>query len=112
MSAGGGLLLQNRQSQYYYDDRVRRPPVQPATVPAVQPASAQALRPVPAEMPDHRGLSTGPLLPGNRKECLPAAQGTNTTDQSSVAHRVGGVRNIEISKYYRNHNANPKGHFF
>jgi len=56
----------------------------------VQPAAAQALRSVPAEVPDHRGLPAGPLLPGNRKERLPATQGNNTADQSTAVHRVGG----------------------
>lgn len=52
-----------------------RPPVEPAKIPAVQRAAAQAVRPVPAEVSVHCGLPAGSVLPGERQERVPAAQG-------------------------------------
>jgi len=93
-NTGRGSLLQNQQSQNYYDDRFRRPQVQPAAVPSVQPTTAQALRSVSAEVPNHRGLSAWTLLSGIWKKRLPTTEKTNTASQDPVVHRIGrlGVR--------------------
>lgn len=83
--------METQQSQNYYDDRFRRPQVQPAAIPSVQSTTAQALRSISSEMPNHRRLSARTLLSGNRKKRLPTTQETNTASQGSVVHRIGGL---------------------
>lgn len=56
-------------------DRDFRPPVESSEISAVQRAATQAVRPVPAELPVHRGLPARSVLPGERQERVPAAQG-------------------------------------
>lgn len=68
-------------------NHVRRDPAEPVSVLAVQSAAAQALRPVPASVPVHRGLSTGPVLFGERQKLLPPAQTIDSAARSGPAVR-------------------------